>query len=290
MNSIRLLALLPLVVAAVALAAPPRIKASPDGPFWAGLPSAKSFEKAQMERLKRAEGLIDRVARVKAPRTIENTLRPYDDAILELDSAGSQAGLVQNVHPDPALRAAAEKMSQAAQALISKLSLNRGVYDALQALDVSKADPATQYYVERTLRDFRLAGVSKDETTRKKIDALRDELVLIGQEFSRNIRGDVRTVTVKDASELEGLPADFVARHKPGRTARSRSRSTIPIRCPSSRTRRATTSGSACTWSTTTARSRRTPRCSRSSWRGATSSRTCWVSPPGRTTSPPTRW
>ena len=216
MNTIRLLALPPLVAAAMALAAPPKIKASLDGPFWAFLPTPERFEKAQRERLKRAEGLIDRVVRVKGPRTIENTLRPYDDAILELDAVGSQAGLLQNVHPDPALRAAAEKMSQAAQALISKLSLNGGVYDALQALDVSKADPATRYYVERSLRDFRLAGVSKDEATRKKIDTLRDELVLIGQEFSRNIRGDVRTVTVKDASGLEGLPADYVARHKPG--------------------------------------------------------------------------
>src|SRR5439155_7025843 len=41
------------------------------------------------------------------------------------------------------------------------------------------------------------------------------ELVLVGQEFDRNIRTDLRTVTAANASELEGLPPDFVSRHKP---------------------------------------------------------------------------
>src|SRR5205085_55338 len=69
--------------------------------------------------------------------------------------------------------------------------------------------------VTRTLRDFRLAGVDKDEATRKRIKALRDELVVIGQDFDRNIRTDLRTVTVKSAAELAGLPEDFIAKHKP---------------------------------------------------------------------------
>jgi len=36
------------------------------------------------------------------------------------------------------------------------------------------------------------------------IKALRDELVVIGQDFDRNIRTDLRTVTVKSAAELDG--------------------------------------------------------------------------------------
>lgn len=95
-------------------------------------------------------------------------------------------------------------------------SLNRAVYDALSSLDVSKADAETRYYVQKTLRDFRLAGVDKDQATRTRIKALRDELVIIGQDFSRNIRDGKRTVVVTDPAELEGLPADYIARHKPG--------------------------------------------------------------------------
>src|ERR1043165_7848819 len=101
-------------------------------------------------------------------------------------------------------RMLAEKASQKVQAFATDLSLNRGVYDALSAMDLKEADAETRYYVEKTLRDFRLAGVDKDEATRKKIKALRDELVLIGQEFSRNIRDDKRTVIVNDVAELDG--------------------------------------------------------------------------------------
>ena len=39
--------------------------------------------------------------------------------------------------------------------------------------------------------------------------------MLIGQDFDRNIRTDLRTVTAASAAELDGLPADYIARHKP---------------------------------------------------------------------------
>jgi thimet oligopeptidase len=187
-----------------------------DGPFWAGKPDAAAFGKTQDERLAKAREAIDRMLAARGKRTVENTLRPYDEALVHLGAASSQSNLIQEVHPDAALRSAAEKASQRAQAFGTELSLNRAVYDALSSLDLKGADEETRYYVEKTLRDFRLAGVDKDEATRKRIKALRDELVLIGQEFGRNIRDDKRTVVVSDVAELEGLPADYVARHKPG--------------------------------------------------------------------------
>ena len=174
-----------------------------------------SFERAMDARLAHARDTLARLTAAKAPPTINSTLRQYDDVALELDAVGSQAGLIQVVHPDEAFRQAAERISQKASALATGLSLNRGVYDAINGLDVGRADPETKHYVQRTLRDFRLAGVDKDEATRKRIQELRDELVLVGQEFDRNIRTDVRTVTAKTAEELSGLPPDYIARHKP---------------------------------------------------------------------------
>jgi thimet oligopeptidase len=70
--------------------------------------------------------------------------------------------------------------------------------------------------VEKTLRDFRLAGVDKDDATRTKVKALREEIVQISQEFQRNIRANKRTVSAANAAELDGLPADYIERHKPG--------------------------------------------------------------------------
>jgi thimet oligopeptidase len=184
-------------------------------PFWTGMTDASAFERAMDARLAYARTRLGALLGAKGARSIDNTLRPYDDVLLELDAVSSQAQLVQSVHPDERMRQTAEKVSQKASAFGTEISLNRGVFDALSALDAGRADAETRYYLTRTLRDFRLAGVDKDEATRKRIRELRDELVLIGQEFDRNIRTDLRTVTAANASELDGLPPDFVARHKP---------------------------------------------------------------------------
>jgi len=185
-----------------------------DAPWWTGQPDSAAFQARMEKRIALAKAAIDRMMKAKGKRTIDNTLVPYDEALRQLDMAGSQASLAENVLPDRATRNAAERMSQEVAAYFTELSLNRKVYDALAALDVAKTDPATRYYVIRTLRDFRLAGVDKDEATREKIKKVSDEVVAVGQDFNRNIREDKSTITCTPA-ELEGLPEDYIARHKP---------------------------------------------------------------------------
>jgi thimet oligopeptidase len=186
-----------------------------NAPFWSAKPNAKQFAALQDRRIARAKASIAKLVAVKGPRTLDNTLAPYDEAFRQLDMAGAQTGLMQSVHPDSTLRASAEKAQQAVEAYATDLSLDRRVYDALSALDLSSADPETKYYVTRTLRDFRLAGVDKDPATRAKVKKLNAELVEIGQEFDRNIREDKPTVVAKSVAELDGLPKDYIDRHKP---------------------------------------------------------------------------
>ncbi len=201
-----------------AAAAKPAASASvlpPDNaPFWTGRPKASQFKARIRTRLKRAQASLAVLTAAKGPRTFANTLVPYDEILRQLDMAGSQCGLVEETNPDSSTRATAEGMSQEISKFVTDLSLNRKVYDALTALDLSHTDGATKFYVEKTLRDFRLAGVDKDEATRNKVKKLSDELVLISQEFGRNIREDKSSITATVA-ELEGLPADFIEHHKP---------------------------------------------------------------------------
>ena len=143
------------------------------------------------------------------------TLEAFDAAFAALSEAASRASLARNVHPDAALRDAAEAAEQEVDALSTELSLDRGLYDALAGLDVSGADGATRHLLEKSLRDFRRAGVDRDEATRARVRALRDELVRIGQEFGRNIKDDVRRLEVEPA-ELDGLPEDWRRAHPPG--------------------------------------------------------------------------
>src|SRR6266699_1840413 len=62
--------------------------------FWSGVSDAASFDRAMNARLTRARETLDRLLAVRGPRTIENTLQPYDDVLLEIDAVGSQAGLI----------------------------------------------------------------------------------------------------------------------------------------------------------------------------------------------------
>ncbi len=203
-------AIAPLLGGAAPPAAPPGV------PLWVSAANGEELRRRCTESLDRARAGIEHLLRVKEGRTLANTLVPYDALLAELDAVASQASLLENVHPDAGLREAAEKATQDAAALGTELSLHRGVYDALSALDLSGADAATRHYVEKTLREFRLSGVDRDEPTRRRVQALNEELVAIGQEFSRHIRADVRSVTVRDPAELDGLPPDYVARHAPG--------------------------------------------------------------------------
>lgn len=141
-------------------------------------------------------------------------LETYDKAQWHLSAANARSSLGHETHPDAGLREAAEKCDQETQALNTEFSLDRGIYDALVAIDAKALDPAGRYYLERTLLGFRLAGVDRDETTRNRVKQIDAELVKLSQEFSRNIREGVLKMEVEPA-DLEGLPEDYVKAHRP---------------------------------------------------------------------------
>ncbi|HQR30147.1 MAG TPA: M3 family metallopeptidase, partial [Anaeromyxobacteraceae bacterium] len=145
----------------------------------------------------------------------DEALRLFDDAFAALGNAAAEASLLRNVHPDAAVRDAAERDEQEIDAVQTELSLDRGLYDALSRVPLAGADAETRWLVEKSLRDFRRAGVDRDEATRTRIRALREELVRIGQEFGRNVRDDVKELRVEPAA-LAGLPADWLRAHPPG--------------------------------------------------------------------------
>jgi thimet oligopeptidase len=184
-------------------------------PLWGAKPDVAAFEKIEDSRLAAAQQTIDRLIAVKAPRTIDNTLRPYDEALQSIDSASYFAGLMQQVHPDAIFRDHATTMVRKVSAASTALSLNRQVYDALIAVDVSHADAATRYYMQRQALEFRLAGVDKDDATRAQLKQLNDRLTDEQSMFDRNIADSTNTVRVEKVSDLDGMPQDYIDRHKP---------------------------------------------------------------------------
>jgi thimet oligopeptidase len=133
---------------------------------WSNKPDVAAFEKLETERLAAGQRSIDVLLAVKGPRTVENTLAPLDEAFHQINCAAYLAGLMEQVHPDSAFRDRATAMLTKATAAQTNIALNHEVYSALAAVDISKADPATKYYVQHQLLEFRLAGVDKDDATR----------------------------------------------------------------------------------------------------------------------------
>lgn len=178
---------------------------------WSAPADTASFETAHRQHMKEARDGIERMLSANGERTLENTLAPLDGAWMHLEAAISIASLMENVHPDKAVREAATQASQEAMSLANEISLNPEVYAALAALEGKPMDLSSKHYLAKTLREFRLQGVDKDGATREKLKALRDEVLKLEQEFQRNINADASTVVVREEKELEGLPADFVA-------------------------------------------------------------------------------
>jgi thimet oligopeptidase len=188
---------------------------SVDSSFTAGVTDVASLQKAVDTRLSSAQRLLTEFTAVKAPRTIANTLEPYDELREEIRTASGLAGIMAALHPDEAMRKAGDDLERKADALEAEISLRPDVFRALQEIRLDGADAESRYYVERTIRELRRLGVDRPEITRARLKGLRDDLTVLMAEYLRNIRERGHRFTVASAKDLDGLPTDFVARHKP---------------------------------------------------------------------------
>ncbi len=139
----------------------------------------------------------------------------WNDLNLALHNAFSTASLVSNVHPDEAVRTRAERAEQDAHKLLTEIGLDRELYDVLAAVDPADLDEGGRRVHALAIRDFQRAGVDQADAVRSRLRELAERETAVAQEFSKNIRDDVRSVRV-DAAALDGLPADFVEAHAPG--------------------------------------------------------------------------
>jgi thimet oligopeptidase len=177
------------------------------------LNTPEEIARESQAELARSQKILGRILKKASKRTVRNTLLPFNELVRIVSEVALQGQLLFNVHKQAAVRDAANRAYLAADSFTTDLSLNRSLYEAFERLDVSKQDDETKYAVLKILRDFRRAGVNRDEATRAKIKALNDEISQIGTTFDRNINEDVRKIAVSEPKELVGLPPDYVAAH-----------------------------------------------------------------------------
>ncbi len=158
-----------------------------------------------------------------------DTMVLANDLAIALDSLMATASLYQSVHPDLAMREAAEQIEQETSKFATELSLDKGFYEAVSAMNEASLDAEGKRWREHTLRDFRRSGVDKDDAARAEIQRLNDALVQVSQDFARNIREDTRTLTLASKDDLRGLPEDYVKAHENTLTVTTDSPDYVPF-------------------------------------------------------------
>ena len=182
-----------------------------------------TFGSACASDLAEARQAVVRFKELPATASFEEVLKAYDAIGLPLNRSSGLAHLLFQVHPDEAMRTETAAVEQEVSRFGTELSLDRELYDRLAALDPEQApDAVSRRLLEHALRDFRRAGVDRDEATCTSVRALREELVSIGQEFARNMASDVREILLDSEADLDGLPQDFIDAHPPGEDGKRR--------------------------------------------------------------------
>jgi len=149
-------------------------------------------------------------------------LHKYNKMLQEVVSVQSLTSLMESVHPQEDMRQVAEKCSQDVARFDSELNLDRALYDAVSAVSTAGLDAQTKRFRERLLRDFRRAGVDRDEKTRDRLAAIQQQLVKLSQDYGRNVRKDVRSIALDSVASLDGLPEDYIQAHAPDKTGKIR--------------------------------------------------------------------
>ncbi|KQW47701.1 peptidase M3 [Nocardioides sp. Root1257] len=158
-----------------------------------------------------ARGLVDDL-RTTPPETTLDLLRQWDEISRELSNVAALASLFANVHPAEEVRTTCEQGEVEVDRFVTELRQDRALYEIFAAADPTGLDASAARLLEKTLDDFRRAGVDLDDATRARLAEINERLTEVGQEFGRTIRDDVRTVRVTP-DRLAGLPQDWLDEH-----------------------------------------------------------------------------
>ena len=146
--------------------------------------------------------------------TPTQVLRAYDRIVEVIGDAGSDSGLIAEVAADEPRRDAGRACQSRANDALDALQLSVPAYQRLKAIDAGKLDPVAAKVLTGELGKFDRNGVSRDEATRTRVAALKSRIDELGIEFEKNIANG-RKMVEATPEEMAGLPADYIAAHKP---------------------------------------------------------------------------
>jgi thimet oligopeptidase len=150
-------------------------------------------------------------------RTFYNTAKALDDiaARANLEVKSNVFAMTEYLHPDKAMRDAAhDAIKKISDFFVDALSTNKLLYQSFKAYVLGNArkeqlNDEQRYFIEKTLKDYKNAGLDLPDDQLAKVKELKKKLSELTLAFDRNIADDNRTITVSD-QELAGLSNDFI--------------------------------------------------------------------------------
>lgn len=130
-------------------------------------------------------------------------LGAFDQLNADIEDAYYPIGFMINVHPDKAVRDAAQACDLRWQDFSSTLGQNETLYRA--ATKVPARDAIDREAKRLAIEGFEDSGVSLPREQRARAKALLDRINELGQQFDKNVRDDGTQVAFTEA-ELQGVP------------------------------------------------------------------------------------
>ncbi|MBN2505579.1 MAG: Zn-dependent oligopeptidase [Verrucomicrobia bacterium] len=168
---------------------------------------------AVSDTIARANAALDAIARRPAREaTFANTVVALDDIGFESACLGNRLELVKETSTNAALRAAATEGMKAFQEWAVGLDYREDVYAAVSAYAATRPQLAGEdaRLLERTLLDYRRAGLALPKEARVEAEAMRKELARLTTDFSSHVTGARQAVRFTRA-ELAGVPESVLA-------------------------------------------------------------------------------
>lgn len=157
------------------------------------------------------KGAKQRVVSLEQRKVDAGWLSAYDDLTVYLEDHQGPNDFILNVHPDKAIRDAAQACSLRWADFGSSLGQNEKVYRALQK--APKKDGIDAEFVRLASGQFEDSGVALPKAKRERAKQILDKLTELDQQFNRNIR-DAGTRVAFTEAELKGVPESVWAKAK----------------------------------------------------------------------------
>jgi len=142
-------------------------------------------------------------------RNPSRVLDLWDDTSTAIEDAFGPISLLNSVHPDKAVRDAADVAIVQQDSFVTGVFQNEAFYERVRRIEPQSI--AQKQLLKDLIEQFEDSGISLPPEKRQRFREISERLTELGQEFARNIRENETRLTFTP-EECEGLPQSYLDR------------------------------------------------------------------------------